>query len=135
GKPARTDWERVEAFGDVAALMRLHIFTGRTHQIRVHMKSLGHPLLGDPLYGWKEDPRLKQQPARVMLHAEHLVLTHPVTGKELDLRAPLPADFKAQIAQLRKLAASAAKAKDVAARAKPRKKATPPPFHEHESRV
>jgi 23S rRNA pseudouridine1911/1915/1917 synthase len=135
GKPARTDWERVEAFGDIAALMRLNIFTGRTHQIRVHMKSLGHPLLGDPLYGWKEDPRLKQQPARVMLHAEHLVLTHPVTGKQLDLRAPLPKDFLAQIAQLRKLAGSAAKAKDAAARAKPRKKASPPPYHEHESRA
>ncbi|MSU70748.1 MAG: RluA family pseudouridine synthase [Opitutus sp.] len=135
GKPARTDWERVEAFGDIAALMRLQIFTGRTHQIRVHMKSMGHPLLGDPLYGWKEDPRLKQQPARVMLHAEHLVLTHPVAGKVLDLRAPVPEDFKAQIAQLRKLAQASAKAKAlIATPVKSRKKAEPPPFHEHESR-
>ena len=104
GKPARTDWERVEAFGDIAALIRCRIFTGRTHQIRVHLKSLGHPILGDPLYGWKPDPRLKEQPARVMLHAEHLVLAHPVTGKELDLRAPLPADFTALIRALRKAA-------------------------------
>lgn len=104
GKPARTDWERVEAFGDIAALLRCRIFTGRTHQIRVHLKSLGHPILGDPLYGWKPDPRLKEQPARVMLHAEHLVLAHPVTGKELDLRAPLPADFTALIRALRKAA-------------------------------
>lgn len=134
GKPARTDWERVEAFGTIAALMRLRIFTGRTHQIRVHMKSLGHPLLGDPLYGWKEDPRLKVQPARVMLHAEHLVVAHPITGRELDLRAPAPADFKAQIAQLRKLAAASKKAKRlIAAPVKPGK-AAPPPFHEHESR-
>lgn len=109
--------------------------SGRTHQIRVHMKSMGHPLLGDPLYGWKEDPRLKQQPARVMLHAEHLVLTHPVTGKVLDLRAPVPEDFKAQIAQLRKLAQASAKAKAlIATPVKSRKKAEPPPFHEHESR-
>ncbi|MFM8337286.1 MAG: RluA family pseudouridine synthase, partial [Opitutaceae bacterium] len=104
GKPARTDWERVEAFGDIAALLRCRIFTGRTHQIRVHLKSLGHPILGDPLYGWKPDPRLKEQPARVMLHAEHLVLAHPATGKELDLRAPLPADYTKLIRALRKAA-------------------------------
>lgn len=104
GKPARTDWERVEAFGNIAALLRCRIFTGRTHQIRVHLKSLGHPILGDALYGWKPDPRLKEQPARVMLHAEHLVLAHPSTGKELDLRAPLPADFTALIRALRKAA-------------------------------
>lgn len=135
GKMARTDWERVEAFGKVAALMRLQIFTGRTHQIRVHLKSLGFPVLGDPLYGWKEDPRLKVQPQRVMLHAEHLVLTHPISGKVLDLRAPLPDDFQAQITQLKKIAKVAAKAADrIAAPAKSRRKPVPPPFHEHESR-
>ncbi len=106
GKPSRTDWERVEVFGDSAALLRCRIFTGRTHQIRVHLKSLGHPILGDALYGWKPDPRLKKQPSRVMLHAEHLVLAHPSTGKELDLRAPLPADFTALIRALRKIARS-----------------------------
>lgn len=104
GKPAKTAWERVEAFGQIAALVRCQIFTGRTHQIRVHLKSLGHPILGDELYGWKPDPRLARQPERVMLHAEHLVLAHPATGKELDLRAPLPPDFKAAIAALRKAA-------------------------------
>jgi 23S rRNA pseudouridine1911/1915/1917 synthase len=106
GKPARTAWERVEAFGDIAAFMRCQIFTGRTHQIRVHLKSIGHPLLGDPLYGWKPDARMPIQPERVMLHAEHLVLTHPVSGKELDLRAPLPKDFTVLIKSLRKLAKS-----------------------------
>lgn len=95
GKPARTAWERVEAYGEVGALLRCRIFTGRTHQIRVHLKSLGYPILGDALYGWKPDPRLRRQPERVMLHAEHLLLAHPVTGRELDLRAPLPADFSA----------------------------------------
>jgi 23S rRNA pseudouridine1911/1915/1917 synthase len=104
GKPARTSWERVEAFGEIAALMRCQIFTGRTHQIRVHLKSLGHPILGDDLYGWKADARLAAQPGRVMLHAEHLLLTHPITGKELDLRAPLPDDFVAMIKTLRKAA-------------------------------
>ncbi|MSU64587.1 MAG: RluA family pseudouridine synthase [Opitutus sp.] len=104
GRTARTDWERVEAFGDIAALVRCQIFTGRTHQIRVHLKSLGHSLLGDPLYGWKADPRLARQPERVMLHAEHLVLTHPISGQELDLRAPLPDDFEAMIRDLRQAA-------------------------------
>jgi 23S rRNA pseudouridine1911/1915/1917 synthase len=104
GKPARTSWERVEVFGNIAAMMRCQIFTGRTHQIRVHLKSLGHPILGDPLYGWKPDARLAKQPERVMLHAEHLVLAHPISGKELDLRAPLPKDFQLMIKTLRKAA-------------------------------
>ena len=102
GKPARTAWERVEVFGEVATQLRCQIFTGRTHQIRVHLKSLGHPILGDALYGWKPDARLSKQPGRVMLHAEHLVLTHPISGKELDLRAPLPKDFADMMKTLRK---------------------------------
>jgi 23S rRNA pseudouridine1911/1915/1917 synthase len=136
GKDAHTDWQVVEAFGKIATLMRCVIHTGRTHQIRVHMKSLGHVLLGDEIYGWKPDTRLKKQPERVMLHAEHLIVTHPITRKELDLRAPLPADFKAQLTELRKLAKAAAKAKRlIADPVKPRKKAGPPPAHVHESRL
>ena len=135
GKPAQTEWERVEAFGDAAALVRCRIHTGRTHQIRVHLKSLGHPILGDPTYGWKPDSRLPLQPARVMLHAEHLVLAHPKTGRELDLRAPMPDDFAAQLTQLRKLAKAAARAKRLpVSPAKKKGKAEPPPFHVHESR-
>lgn len=107
GKPARTDWEQVEAFGKMAALLRCRIFTGRTHQIRVHLKSLGHPILGDTLYGWKRDPALGIDPQRVMLHAEHLRLTHPITGKVLDLRAPLPADFAALLKTLRRIGRAA----------------------------
>lgn len=104
GKPARTAWERAETFGEIAALIRCQIFTGRTHQIRVHLKSIGHVILGDALYGWKPDPRMPIQPERVMLHAEHLVLTHPASGKELDFRAPLPKDFVALMKSLRKAA-------------------------------
>jgi 23S rRNA pseudouridine1911/1915/1917 synthase len=136
GKDAHTDWEVVEKFGDVAALLRCVIHTGRTHQIRVHLKSLGHIILGDVIYGWKPDRRLKRQPERVMLHAEHLVVKHPITRKTLDLRAPLPADFKAQLAQLRKVAKAAAKAKRlIATPVKPRKKPGPPAYHIHESRA
>jgi 23S rRNA pseudouridine1911/1915/1917 synthase len=104
GRDARTDWERVETFGgNLASLMRCIIHTGRTHQIRVHMKSLGHILLGDVIYGWKASPRLPAQPTRMLLHAEHLVVKHPVTGKVLDLRAPLPKDFEKMLKGLRKL--------------------------------
>jgi 23S rRNA pseudouridine1911/1915/1917 synthase len=101
GRDAHTDWELVEKFGALAALLRCTIHTGRTHQIRVHLKALGHVLLGDEIYGWKPDPGLKTQPDRVMLHAEHLVFTHPVTGRTLDIRAPLPADFAGVMATLR----------------------------------
>ncbi len=110
-RDAHTDWEVVERFGKIATLVRCTIHTGRTHQIRVHMKALGHILLGDVVYGWKPDDRLPKQPARVMLHAEHLVVTHPITGKQLDLRAPLPKDFKAMVATLRKLSKPAKPAK------------------------
>ena len=105
-RDAHTDWEVVEKYGNIAALLRCTIHTGRTHQIRVHMKSLGHTLLGDTVYGWKPDPRIpaKSQPQRVMLHAEHLVVTHPITHKTLDLRAPLPKDFSAMIKALKSAA-------------------------------
>jgi 23S rRNA pseudouridine1911/1915/1917 synthase len=136
GKDAHTDWEVVEKFGTVATLVRCAIHTGRTHQIRVHLKALGHVLLGDEIYGFKPIAALAVPPPRVMLHAEHLVFTHPITGKTIDLRAPVPADFAAQMAQLRRVAAATVK-KDLrtAAAAKPRRKALPPPAHEHESRA
>lgn len=131
GRDAHTDWTVEEKFGDLAALIRCAIHTGRTHQIRVHLKSLGHILLGDEVYGWKPDPRMPRQPKRVMLHAEHLTFTHPITRKQIELRAPLPADFTAMISQLRKLAAAAAKT----AHPKPvRTKIVRPGPHVHESR-
>ncbi len=102
GRPARTDWTVLEKFGNRAALLRCQIHTGRTHQIRVHLKSIGHPILGDATYGWKQATDLPVPP-RVMLHAEHLVFTHPASGKILDLHAPLPPDFKKLIAALKKL--------------------------------
>ncbi|MDB6093416.1 MAG: pseudouridine synthase [Verrucomicrobia bacterium] len=131
GKDAHTDWEIVERFGNLATLIRCTIHTGRTHQIRVHLKSLGHIVLGDAVYGWKPDSRFGQQPERVMLHAEHLIFTHPINGKTIDLKAPLPADMAEMLKQLRKLAKVAAK-KIVAP--KPKKKTGPPAFHPHESR-
>jgi 23S rRNA pseudouridine1911/1915/1917 synthase len=102
GRPSRTDWTVEKIFAGLVALVRCRIHTGRTHQIRVHLKSLGHPVLGDATYGWKQNPALPVPP-RIMLHAEHLVFSHPVNGKTMDLTAPLPVDFKKLLAALRKL--------------------------------
>lgn len=113
GKPARTDWEVLERFGRAYALLRCRIHTGRTHQIRVHLKALGHSIVGDAVYGFRPDARLPVPPGRVMLHAEHLALAHPVTGAPLDLRAPVPEDLSAQLTQLRQLFGSQPVAKVV----------------------
>jgi len=111
GREAWTDWEVIERFGAGAALVRCVIHTGRTHQIRVHLKSLGHGLLGDRIYGRQADLHLPLTVPRTMLHAEHLVVKHPVTGKILDLHAPLPADFKLVLRTLRKKLPKAAAAR------------------------
>ena len=87
GKEAHTYWKLEKQFPE-AALLRIHITTGRTHQIRVHMAGIGHPLLGDPLYG--KDCR---DFSRAALHAHVLHLTHPVTGERLVIESPLPLDF------------------------------------------
>ena len=102
GRASWTDWVLVERYGDLAALLKCTLHTGRTHQIRVHLSSIGHPLLGDSAYGWKANTRMKRDPGRVMLHAARLSVVHPKTGKTLNLEAPLPADFKAQIRALKK---------------------------------
>jgi 23S rRNA pseudouridine1911/1915/1917 synthase len=101
GRDAHTTWNVVERFGSLATLVRCVLHTGRTHQIRVHLKSIGHGVLGDGGYGWKKDLRLPLQPPRVMLHAERLTFKHPVTGKRMDIHAPLPRDFAGLIAALR----------------------------------
>lgn len=103
GREAHTDWQREEAFGKVSSLLRCFIHTGRTHQIRVHMKSMGHPIVGDRVYGWRADARLPVVPPRIMLHAARLTFSHPVTGEAMDLQAPLPADFSETIEAIRAL--------------------------------
>lgn len=93
GKPARTDWFVEEKFGTDAALVRCVLHTGRTHQIRVHLAFIGHPILGDRTYG-KLVHRHEGWPLpRVMLHAARLRLEHPITGEPLDFRAFPPPDF------------------------------------------
>ena len=88
GKPARTDFELLVG-NDEVCLVRCTLHTGRTHQIRVHMASLRHPLVADGLYGGALGGVLQRQ----ALHAFRLAFQHPVTGQAMELRAPLPADM------------------------------------------
>lgn len=85
GRPATTDW-RVVRYEDTATRVRLMPLTGRSHQLRVHMKEIGHPILGDPLYA--EGPA--RAAPRLMLHAESLRFRHPEGGKGLTFSAPCP---------------------------------------------
>ena len=81
---------------DGFAYVRLYPKTGRTHQLRVHLASIGHPILGDRLYGGTLGPGLPQM-SRQALHAHRLELTHPATGDLLQLESPLPPDMKAAL--------------------------------------
>ena len=89
GAPSRSRYEVLEE-GNGLALLRLLPETGRTHQLRLHLSAIGHPLAGDWLYG-TEDPDLIPRPA---LHSCALRLRHPVTGELLTLTAPLPEDME-----------------------------------------
>jgi 23S rRNA pseudouridine1911/1915/1917 synthase len=109
GRPALTRYRVVERFPGVT-LVACTLATGRTHQIRVHMAHIGHPLVGDPTYGACSSRSLSKavrQFHRQALHAYRLGLIHPVTGEPLQWEAPLPADFAALIAALRKDAGAA----------------------------
>lgn len=98
GRTARTDFVRLARF-DSVDLLRAQLHTGRTHQIRVHLASVGHPVVGDDTYGGGGGRRLLSLPPhRHFLHAAWLRLRHPITGHALDLRAPLPAELAASLA-------------------------------------
>jgi 23S rRNA pseudouridine1911/1915/1917 synthase len=93
-REARTRFAIEETFGeDEAALLRVKLETGRTHQIRVHLKAIGHPVAGDPEYGTAGRFGLDRQ----FLHAERLAFDHPVTGERIDLHSPLPPDLVAAL--------------------------------------
>ncbi len=99
GRPAVTHYQVLERFGDYTYI-RCILETGRTHQIRVHMSSIGHPLLGDRVYGPKKCPFPKLQGQT--LHAMTLGFIHPRTGIYLEAEAPLPEYFKELLTLLRK---------------------------------
>jgi 23S rRNA pseudouridine1911/1915/1917 synthase len=94
---ARTQYHVRERFG-TAALVELTLETGRQHQIRIHMASIGHPVLGDRVYGARESAKRTDRP---LLHAWRLAFPHPLTGRRIAVEAPLPSDFRARLRQLR----------------------------------
>ncbi len=98
GRTARTDFVRLARFQSVD-LLRAHLHTGRTHQIRVHLASAGHPVVGDDTYGGGGGRKLMSlPPKRHFLHAAWLVFNHPVSGQQLDLRSPLPEELRRSLA-------------------------------------
>ncbi|HTV39410.1 MAG TPA: RluA family pseudouridine synthase [Candidatus Sulfotelmatobacter sp.] len=104
GRAAHTQWRVLKRL-NAATWVEAHIFTGRTHQIRVHFQYLGHPLAGDQTYGARQNKRLTEitgcEPLRVMLHALKLSFLHPRTEKKLNFQAPLPEDFQEMLRALK----------------------------------
>lgn len=104
GKEAVTRWKVLKRFNH-AALIEAKLGTGRTHQIRVHFASVGHPVLGDRTYGKKVEVEVKAQKKimfpRQMLHAERLGFSHPITGKHLEFSSPLPEDMAKKVEELK----------------------------------
>ena len=98
GKPSQTEWRVIERLNG-ATYLDVHLLTGRTHQIRVHMQSVGHPLMGDSIYA----PNLKHPVhiPRLMLHAYSLSFTHPTTDERMTICAPIPQVFEKTIQKLR----------------------------------
>ena len=99
GKRAVTDYEVIARFGGEFTLCKFSLQTGRTHQIRVHAKHLGNPVVGDPVYGYKKQ-KLKLDGQ--LLHARELELTHPITGERMTFCAPLPDYFSDVLKKLEK---------------------------------
>jgi|SRR6185369_13540026 len=103
GREAHTSYLVLERLRG-ATLVQARLHTGRTHQIRVHFKFLGHPLVGDATYGNRQNQRLEEltgyQAARQMLHAYHLAFIHPRTGRRMHFEAPRPKDFEDALAAL-----------------------------------
>ena len=108
GRKAITIYRTVEGLRGVS-LIECELKTGRTHQIRVHMQAIGHPIVGDPLYSgpqWRGIPNKKTQKAlasmeRQALHAARLTFPHPTTGESLTFESPLPEDMATLLEQLR----------------------------------
>lgn len=104
GRDAWTSYRTLEPFGP-ATLVEATLHTGRTHQVRVHFQSIGHPLVGDSTYGKRQNLRITEETgfmaSRQMLHAFRLSLDHPRSGKRLDFEAPLPEDFEACLRHFR----------------------------------
>jgi 23S rRNA pseudouridine1911/1915/1917 synthase len=97
-REARTHFTLERALPD-SSLLRVSLDTGRTHQIRVHLQAIGHPVCGDPEYGTAGLLGLERQ----FLHATRLAFDHPLTGERIDVRSPLPADLQSALARAERL--------------------------------
>jgi 23S rRNA pseudouridine1911/1915/1917 synthase len=93
GRSALTRYELLRWYKEGVGFLKVQIFTGRTHQIRVHLAAIGCPVLGDPVYGKGAAGRLKGLAARQMLHSQRLTLDHPTSGERMIFEAPLPEDM------------------------------------------
>ena len=101
GRRAITHFQVLERFGTIAALVACRLETGRTHQIRIHMAEIGHPVVGDKVYRRKGAKPSRARFVRQALHAQALGFIHPISGKEVRVEAPPPADFEALVLDLR----------------------------------
>jgi 23S rRNA pseudouridine1911/1915/1917 synthase len=112
GRPSKSSYRTLGSFG-IVTLLEIRPETGRTHQIRVHLKSIGHPVVGDRLYGGSRAGGVREDAWRaalsaypgLALHARSLSFTHPATGRRLRFEAPRPLDLQQLIDQARELAA------------------------------
>jgi 23S rRNA pseudouridine1911/1915/1917 synthase len=102
GRPARTAYRVEQQLSDDVALLRCRLETGRTHQIRVHLQAIGHPVVGDDVYGdGRRAPAPFDELGRLFLHASGLGFDHPVTGERLTFTSPLPGDLAEALARFR----------------------------------
>jgi len=101
GAPAVTFFEVLKTFGQAASLVECRLETGRTHQIRIHLAEIGHPVVGDPVYRPRTEPRFPVPFGRQALHAQSLRFVHPISNEEIRVEAPLPADLTGLVGELR----------------------------------
>ena len=102
GSEAKTRYRVVESYGRVASLVSLRLETGRTHQARIHMAEIGHPVVGDAVYGRRGRVKFPIPFPRQALHAATLGFTHPISGKPVHVESPLPPDIAGLIEDLKK---------------------------------
>ena len=101
GVSAVTHFRVLETFGQTASMVECRLETGRTHQIRIHLAEIGHPVVGDPVYRPRTDRRFPVPFGRQALHAQSLRFVHPFSHESIDVQAPLPADLTELVAELR----------------------------------